>query len=70
MTTKRYRRYGFDASAPTSSEATKRFTCTGFKSCDVETAKTSTEKSKDYTKDQGVDILTQIGVSKEDIEVV
>ena len=36
----------------------------------VETAKTSTEKSKEDTEDEGVDILTQIGVSKEDIEVV
>ena len=36
----------------------------------VEAAKTSTEKSKDDTEDEGVDILTQIGVSKEDIEVV
>ena len=36
----------------------------------VEAAKTSTEKSKEDTEDEGVDILTQIGVSKEDIEVV
>ena len=36
----------------------------------VEAVKTSTEKSKDDTKDEGVDILTQICVSKEDIEVV
>ena len=36
----------------------------------VEEAKTSTEKSKDYTEDEGVDILTQIGVSQEDIEIV
>ena len=36
----------------------------------VETAKTLAKKSKEDTEDEGVDILTQIGVSKEDIEVV
>ena len=36
----------------------------------VETVKTSAEKSKEDTEDEGIDILTQIGVSKEDIEVV
>ena len=35
-----------------------------------ETVKTSAEKSKEDTEDEGVNILTQIGVSKEDIEVV
>ena len=36
----------------------------------VETVKTSAEKSKEDTEDEGVDVLTQIGVSKEDIELV
>ena len=36
----------------------------------VETVKTSAKKLKEDTEDKGVDVLTQICVSKEDIEVV
>ena len=36
----------------------------------VETVKTSAEKSKEDTEDEGIDVLTQIGFSKKDIEVV
>ena len=38
--------------------------------CHVETVKTSAKKSKEDTEDKGIDVLTQISASKEDIEVV
>ena len=38
--------------------------------CHVETVKTSAKKSKEDTEDEGINVLTQIGVSKEDIDFV